>query len=181
MAQAAQIWAESPSEPGARMSALQRLLAPVLTPSEDAEPAIVPLFPETGAGAQVGEGSSVDVDWPAAIRLISDVAARVRQAHAEADEAGRRAEALAERSTRRAEDAEARLRLAEAETQGALLRAEQAEAAARAAEARAARAEEAMRAAQADRQEAQAWLKRLYASVLTEFEGLTDLPKAHTA
>ncbi|GJD57496.1 hypothetical protein [Methylobacterium dankookense] len=177
MAQAAQIRTVSAPETGPRMSALQRLLAPVLV---EAEPAIVSLVLEAGEGIPAEDGSA-ETDWPAAIQMIRDVASRVRQARAEADEVGRRAEALAERSARQAAEAETRLRLAEAETQGALLRAEQAEAAARAAEARAAQAEEAMRAAQADRQEAQVWLKRLYASVLTEFEGLTEVPAARAA
>ena len=181
MAQAAQIRAASAPDSGPRMSALQRLLAPAL--AEEAEPAVVPLFPEAGmeTDAAPEHGTPDETDWPAAIRTIRDVAARVRQARAEAEEAERRAEALAERSARQAEEAQARQRAAEAEMRAALLRAEQAEAAARAAEARAACAEEEMRAAQAGRSEAQMWLKRLYACVLTEFEGLTEEPAARGA
>ncbi|MGU3538432.1 hypothetical protein [Methylobacterium sp. A54F] len=136
--------------------------------------------PGSGSAPQVAAadddlfGDRAEVDWPGAVQLIRDVGTRVRRSRDQAQETVRRSQALIKRSIVQAEEAEERVRTAEAAAAQAQQRAERAEAAAAAAEARARAAEAEARVARAAQAEAQAWLKRVYVCVRTEFESLTD-------
>ncbi len=116
----------------------------------------------------------LETNWPAAIELIRDVGARMRQARRYAQDVVAHSQGVVESTIRQLEDTERRLRLTEAAAQDALLRAERAETAALMADARARRAEEEAEVTRAKLAEAQVWLRRLYSSVHVEFRDLTD-------
>ncbi|GJE41353.1 hypothetical protein [Methylobacterium soli] len=121
------------------------------------------------------EGHAPDVaDWPGAIQLVRDVGARVRRARDLAQELTRESQSLIRRSLSQTEAAEERARIAEAAAEQANLRAERAEGAARLTDERAKAAEHAMQAAKAAEADARLWLGRLYASLRSEFESLTE-------
>jgi hypothetical protein len=117
---------------------------------------------------------AADANWPAAIEMIRDVGARIRQARRYAQDVVAHSQGVVEATVRQLEDTERRLRLAEAAAQDALLRAQQAETALKMADARARRAEEEAETTRAKLAEAQIWLRRLYSSVHVEFRELTD-------
>ncbi|KAB1070117.1 hypothetical protein [Methylobacterium planeticum] len=125
-------------------------------------------------GSVIGPEAADAVDWPGAIQLVQDVGARVRRARDLAQELTRESQSLIQRTLAQAESAEERARAAEALAQQAELRAEKAEAAARSANERARSAGEQMQVAMAAEAEARLWLGRLYASLKSEFDSLTD-------
>jgi hypothetical protein len=129
-----------------------------------------PATPDDAAAQDTVEAA----DWPGAIQLVRDVGARVRRARDLAQELTRESQALIRRSLSQTEAAEERARVAEAAALQANLRAERAEEAARLADERAKAAEHAMQAAKAAEADARLWLGRLYASLKSEFESLTE-------
>lgn len=147
---------------------LRQLLTPMRSSGENA--GVVRLFPDASDGKDDGEVPN----WPAAIELIRDVGARMRQARRYAQDVVQHSQAMIDATTHRLEETERRLRLAESAARDAQLRAERAELAARMADARARRAEEEMELNRAKLAEAQMWLKRLYSSVQIEFRDISD-------
>ncbi|TXM91437.1 hypothetical protein FV232_21400 [Methylobacterium sp. WL30] len=135
---------------------------------------IVPLFTEPGVPVpQEARGEPNAVDWPAAIDLIRDVGARVRQARDFAQEVSRHSQSIIQRSVKQAEDAERRAEAAEATAAVAILRANQADELARLSEARAKLAEQQAETAKAAEAEAQLWLRRIHACLKDELGDLT--------
>jgi hypothetical protein len=157
----------SPSHRSPRPT-LRQLLAPNRAPVERVVvvQAVTHITPDQPA--------PVETNWPAAIEMIRDVGARMRQARRYAQDVVAHSQGVVDGAFRRLEETERRLRLAEAAAQDALRRAEQAEAAARMADARARRAEEEAEVSRLKLAEAQVWLRRLYSSVQVEFRELTD-------
>lgn len=131
---------------------------------------IVQLFPEPHRADEAED----EPNWPAAIELIRDVGARMRQARRYAQDVVLHSQAVLDGTMHRLEEAERRLRLAESAARDAHLRAERAELAAQMADARARRAEEETELNRAKLAEAQMWLKRLYSSVQIEFRDLSE-------
>lgn len=113
-------------------------------------------------------------NWPAAIELIRDVGARMRQARRYAQDVVQHSQAVIDGAMQRLEDTERRLRQAEAAAREAQARAERAELAAQMADARARRAEHETELNRAKLAEAQMWLKRLYSSVQIEFREVSQ-------
>lgn len=160
-------FAPHPHGPAGRPT-LRQLLISARDPGDSH--AVVPRMPEPEADRP----SNHEGNWPAAIELIRDVGARMRQAHRYARDVVAHSQGVVESTIRQLEDTERRLRLAEAAAQDALLRAQRAETAALMADARARRAEEETEVTRAKLAEAQVWLRRLYSSVQVEFRDLTD-------
>lgn len=131
---------------------------------------IVQLFPDPPPLRDAED----DPNWPAAIELIRDVGSRMRQARCFAQDVVQHSRAMIDATSHRLEEAEHRLRLAEAAANEAQLRAERAEVAATMADARARRAEEETELNRAKLAEAQMWLRRLYSSVQVEFRDLSE-------
>lgn len=131
---------------------------------------VVQLFPDPPHSNEAEE----EPNWPAAIELIRDVGARMRQARRFAQDVVEHSQAVIDGTMHRLEEAERRLRLAESAARDAHLRAERAELAAQMADARARRAEEETELNRAKLAEAQMWLKRLYSSVQIEFRDLSE-------
>ena len=147
---------------------LRQLLVPIRPPVERA------VVVQAASHAMPDLSVQTETNWPAAIEMIRDVGARMRQARRYAQDVVAHSQGVVEGAFRRLEETERRLHLAEAAAQDALRRAEQAEAAARMADARARRAEEEAEATRLKLAEAQVWLRRLYSSVQVEFRELTD-------
>lgn len=148
---------------------LRHLLAPAPVPVESGLP--MKTLPELNAAE---EASPLDANWPAAVEMIRDVGARMRQARRYAQDVVAHSQGVVESTRRQLEETERRLRLTEEAAQDALRRAEQAETAAQVADARARRAEEEAEVMRMKLAEAQIWLRRLYSSVQVEFRELTD-------
>lgn len=147
-------------------------LRQLLTPARSAgdHSGIVQLFPDSSAT----EDNAEEPNWPAALEMIRDVGARMRQARRFAQDVAQHSQAMIDATAHRLEEAEHRLRMAESAARDADLRAERAEAAARMADARARRAEEETELNRAKLAEAQMWLKRLYSSVQIEFREIGE-------
>jgi hypothetical protein len=148
---------------------LRQLLAPALMPVERVP--LTQMLPEPDAAR---EANPLDPNWPAAVEMIRDVGARMRQARRYAQDVVAHSQGVVESTRRQLEETERRLRLTEEAAQDALRRAEQAEMAAKVADARARRAEEEAEIMRMKLAEAQIWLRRLYSSVQVEFRELTD-------
>lgn len=148
---------------------VRQLLAPTLIPVERGP--VMQILPEPDAAE---EGNILDANWPAAVEMIRDVGARMRQARRYAQDVVAHSQSVVESTRRQLEETERRLRLTEEAAQDALRRAEQAETAAKVADARARRAEEEAEVTRMKLAEAQIWLRRLYSSVQVEFRELTD-------
>lgn len=146
-------------------------LRQLLVPTPNREPS---LASSPGDAETAFEPAAPDSNWPAAIEMIRDVGARIREARRYAQDVVVHSQGVVESTIRQLEDTERRLRLAEAAAQDALLRAERAETAARMADARARRAEEELDQTRAKLAEAQVYLRRLYSSVHVEFRDLTE-------
>lgn len=150
---------------------LRQLLAPTRNAVERS--GVVQLFPEPPI-ADTSE--TEEPNWLAAIELIRDVGARVRQARRYTRDVVEHSQSVIDGAMHRLEETERRLRLAESAARDAHLRAERAELAAQMADARARRAEEEVELNRAKLAEAQMWLKRLYSSVQIEFRDLNEDP-----
>lgn len=148
---------------------LRQLLVPMRGPGERGP--VVQILPAPEADE---EPIPFDANWPAAIEMIRDVGARMRQARRYAQDVVQHWQGVVESTVQRLEETERRLRQSETAAQDALSRAERAEDAARIADARARRAEEEAEAARLKLAEAQVWLRRLYSSVQVEFREMTD-------
>lgn len=169
------------------VSKMEIIDAEVLAREDDARPSLQHLLPPTPIPRESGldrqivpelnaaeEANSPEANWPAAVEMIRDVGARVRQARRYAQDVVAHSQGVVETLRRQLEETEWRLRLTEEAAQDALRRAEQAETAAKVADARARRAEEDAEVTRMKLAEAQIWLRRLYSTVQVEFRELTD-------
>lgn len=152
------------SEPGDAGHSSSRWAADVMSGRK-----VVPLFAEPSmASSQETPTEPMVVDWPAALDLIRDVGARVRQARDFAQEVSLRSQSIIQRSVKQTEDAERRAHAAEAAGKAAALRAEKADELARLSEARAKLAEKQAEEARAGEAEARLWLRRVHACLRDE-------------
>lgn len=146
-------------------------LALALTPQTAAK--VVPLFNER-ASSDPDLLPTLVVDWPSTLQRIRDAGAQVRRERDLAQDIVKQSRSLIQRSEMRVEEAEKRAATAEADASEASLRADRAEERLRLAEERAQRAEDRAQMARAGEEEAQLWLRRLYACLRREFDGLGD-------
>lgn len=168
VAEGGQKGAVQPVSDDAVRPTLRQLLTPVKSAGE--RPGVVQLFPDCPASGP----DSNPPNWPAAIELIRDVGARIRQARRFTQDVVQHSQAMIDATRHRLEETERRLRLAESAARDAHLRAERAELAAKMADARARRAEQETELSRAKLAEAQMWLKRLYSNVQIEFRDVTE-------
>ena len=146
-------------------------------PSAHGPERIVPLFmmPD-GAAPGPGAENVTEHDWLAALDLVRQVSARVRQSDESSKELARNAEAYRQHAHERIEEARARAEAAEGAARAAEKRAQEAEARAlqaeervQAAERRAQTFQVQAQTAEARAKDAQAWAKRLHHTLKQEF------------
>ena len=144
------------------------------------EPAVnvVPLFAgQAEAGIDPDPSDEAPTDWPSAIQMIREVGTQVRRERDLAQHLVKQSRTLVQRSVVQVEEAEKRAEAAQADAAQASLRAERAEERARLAEERAKQAEERAQIARAGEEEAQLWLRRLYACLRRELGDLASDPR----
>lgn len=149
-------------------------IAPTPEPTRN----VVPLFAEPVDFEDDDDASAAPLtDWPNAIQLIRDVGTQIRRERDLAQHLVKQSRSLIQRSMVQAEDAEKRALAAQSDATEAFQRAERAEERARLADERAKQAEERAKLARAGEEEAQLWLRRLYACLRRELGDLTASPR----
>lgn len=121
---------------------VRQILPPILP--QHAAQMVVSLASEPLEAETLDSPLLPEIDCRAALQLIRNAGARMRDTRKAARESAERSQALVQRTLRQADLAKRRVRAAEAAAEAALLRVKRAEAAAQVAEARAHRAEEQM-------------------------------------
>ena len=149
-----------------------------IAPSPEPAVNVVPLFAEQADyEADPDESGERPTDWPSAIQMIRDVGTQVRRERDLAQDLVKQSRSLIQRSMAQAEEAEKRAEAAQADAFEASQRAERAEERAHLADERAKQAEERAQAARAGEEEAQLWLRRLYACLRRELGDLAAGPR----
>ena len=158
-------------EPTVRTSSRLAVEVPSAALSPESPVNVVPLFAQqVQIDSGLDELDTSTADWQGALHLIRDVSVQFRRERISTLELVNQSRLSMQSSIAQAEEAEKRSQEAEARASEACLLADRAEERVRLAEERAVQSEEKAQAAHAAEQEAQLWLRHLYASVRDEFE-----------